>query len=253
MATSSARRAWILAIAALAHAQASIASAGTVAVNPTRIVLTARSRSALLTLRNEGNEPLRYQVSAFDWRQSPQGQMELRPTEDIVLFPTVLSVEPGQERKIRIGTIGAFSEQERSYRVFVEEIAPAGDSQGGIRVLTRLGVPVFLQPQAPRPKAALEDLAVGPEGLTFTLRNTGNVHFIPDAVVVNGTDESGQAVVNEELESWYVLAGGVRQFKTPLDAATCSRLRLVAVQARLGSSTLVGKLETPAISCRASP
>jgi fimbrial chaperone protein len=253
MAKSPARRARALAIATLVLAVASIASAGTVDVNPTRIVLTTRARSALLTLRNGGRDPLRYQVSVFDWRQSPHGQMELRPTEDIVCFPTVLSIEPGQERRIRIGTTGTFAERERSYRVFIEEIAPAGDPGGGIRVLTRLGVPVFLQPRSPHATAALEDLALGPDGLTFTLRNTGNVHVIPDAVAYTATDEAGRALVSGQLESWYVLAGSERRFQASLNSETCSRVRHLAVEARLGSSTLVATLEIPSPVCRAAP
>jgi fimbrial chaperone protein len=247
-------RTWMLAVAvASLEALSSVASAGTISINPTRIVLTTRTRSTLLTLRNDGGEQVRFQVSAFDWDQDPDGQMALRPSDDIVCFPSVLTVEAGQVRNIRIGTSGEFGDRERNYRIFVEEIPPARSQAAGIQVLTRLGVPVFLRPEAPREEASLENLVLERDGLSFDLRNTGTVHFIPDVVSVNGTGAAGETIVAEKLESWYVLAGGMRRFRVTFDPATCSRLTRIAVEAHVGEATLTRSLETSTAACRDVP
>jgi fimbrial chaperone protein len=254
MAASRVSPTWILAIAlASIEAPAPPALAGTLSINPTTILLTSRIRSTLLTLRNDGEEQARFQVTVFDWNQDPQGQMALRPSEDIVCFPSVLTIDPGQVRNIRIGAPGGFADRERSYRIFLEEIPASHDPAAGVQVLTRLGVPVFLEPEAPRSGAAIENLTLGREGLSFALRNPGHVHFIPDSVMVQGSDAAGQPVVAEELESWYVLAAGVRQFLLPIDPEKCSRLRHVSVEARVGQATLTARLETPSAACSDAP
>jgi len=61
--------------------QAGAAAAATFTVDPTQIFLSGRSGSVLLTLRNESNETLQFQLSVFAWTQSPSGEMQLEPTE----------------------------------------------------------------------------------------------------------------------------------------------------------------------------
>ena len=56
-------------------------------VNPTQVVLTARTMSALLTLRNDSDEALRFELSMFSWDQTDSGEMRLTSSEDIVFFP----------------------------------------------------------------------------------------------------------------------------------------------------------------------
>ena len=81
------------------------ADAATFSVNPTQIFLTGKSGSALLTLRNDSSELLRFQLSAFSWQQSASGELQLGPTKDVVFFPALLSLKPGEERRVRIGSL----------------------------------------------------------------------------------------------------------------------------------------------------
>ena len=74
----------------------------------------------LLTLRNESNETLQFQLSVFAWTQSPLGQMELEPTEDVVFFPTLLTLKPKETRRVRVGSATPQDVREKTYRIFVE-------------------------------------------------------------------------------------------------------------------------------------
>lgn len=73
------RIAWLISLTALCQADALFAS--TFTVNPTLIVLSSRTRTAVLSVRNESVEPLRFHVSVFAWDQAADGQMRLTPTE----------------------------------------------------------------------------------------------------------------------------------------------------------------------------
>ena len=160
------------------------AAARSFTVNPTQIFLAPKITSPLLTLRNESDETLRFQLTVFKWDQTPQGEMKLDPTQDIVFFPALLSLSPKEERKVRVGATTSFAASEKTYRIFVEELPPqpGGATQSAVRVLTKMGVPIFLQPAKIQAQGSLNDLMVKEGTFTFNVRNPGNVHFVPQSV-----------------------------------------------------------------------
>src|SRR5687768_17676291 len=93
-----------IAAALLTLGSASGASAATFTVNPTQIFLSGKTTTALLTLRNDSEETLRFQLTAFGWQQTPAGEITLTPTQDVVFFPALLTLAPKEERRIRVGS-----------------------------------------------------------------------------------------------------------------------------------------------------
>lgn len=229
------------------------ARAASLSVNPTKIQLTREAPRALLNLKNEGTAPTRIQITAHAWNQGLDGQMELRPTTDLVFFPSLLVLEPGQSRAIRIGTTMRFAASERSYRIFVEELPPSaseGQQASAVRMYTRLGIPVFLRPERPEPRPALGGLSLDEGAFTFRLANAGTGHFVPNSVVVRGVTASGEPALERKLTGWYVLAGGAREFRVPFDSPECSRIRSLVVEAQVDQLVLKEQLATPQGTCR---
>ncbi len=226
------------------------AAAATFSVAPTRVVFTPQATSALLTITNDSGEALRLQVSAHAWRQSESGELQLSAADDLVAFPGLLTLAPGETRRIRVAFTGTPGALERSYRVYVEELAGSGSSGGAaVRMLTRLGIPVFVQPARPSAAAALQDVGLRDGRLSFTLANTGNVFFIPDEVRVRGLTASGDAVAEETPNAWYVLAGGARRFELAFPGTDCARIRRAAIEVVVGSVRLESGVETPGGLC----
>ena len=240
-------RAGLIAICLTAPGVIGSAFASSFAVNPTQIFLTSKSTSAILTLRNESDETLRFQLTVFAWDQSVQGEMKLQPTSDIVFFPTLLTLAPKESRNVRVGAATAFEAVEKSYRIFVEELPPQAPQPGqsAVRVLTKMGVPIFLQPMRTQAQAGLRDLMVKDGVFTFNVRNTGNVHFVPEAVRVSGTNDAGQVLLEKQLDGWYILAGGLRAYELRLPSPGCSALTTLSIDVRIAGSALTERLETP--------
>jgi fimbrial chaperone protein len=240
-------RAGLIAACIAAPSAARSVSASSFAVNPTQIFLTSKTTSAILTLRNESDEALRFQLTVFAWEQSARGEMKLQPTSDIVFFPTLLTLGPKESRNVRVGAATAFAAVEKSYRIFVEELPPqvAQPGQSAVRVLTKMGVPIFLQPTRTQAQAGLRDLMVRDGVFTFNVLNTGNVHFVPEAVRVQGTNHAGEVMLDKRLDGWYILAGGVRAYEVKLPPAECSALDALSIDVRIGGSALKERLETP--------
>ena len=190
----------------LALVCAGVALAGTFQVNPIRITLSSRSSSSLLTVRNDSMEKVRFQVGVFEWDQSPDGEMLLNPTEDLIFFPNLLAIDPGDERNIRVGTNRSIVSTEKSYRIFVEELPPAEKSEAqGIRILTKMGVPIFIQPAKQLLQGQIEQMKLGEGKFYFEIKNVGNVHFFPRFVRVQGKDPMGETLLGRELQPWYIL------------------------------------------------
>ena len=60
-------------------------------------------------------------------------RIELAPTQDVVFFPALLTLKPGEERRIRVGSTAAPGSIEKTYRIFVEELPASGRDVGGLR------------------------------------------------------------------------------------------------------------------------
>ena len=227
------------------------AAAATFSVNPTQIFLSGRTTSSLLTLRNESTEMLRFQLTAFAWSQSAAGEIELQPTTDVVFFPALLALKPGEERKIRVGSTVAPGAAEKTYRIFVEELPPAGENAAAsaVRVLTKMGIPIFVRPAKESATAALTELGVRDGALHFALRNTGSIHFVPQSITLRGIASDGQPVFEQQLAAWYVLSGGRRDFDVALSSPDCGRAASVSVEIQLGSTALKETLQTPGGAC----
>jgi fimbrial chaperone protein len=226
------------------------ADAATFSVNPTQIFLANRASSALLSLRNDSTLTLRFELSVFAWSQSPSGEMTLEPTKDVVFFPSLLTLKPAEERKVRVGAVVPHGAREKTYRIFVKELPPIdGGSEGGVRVLTTMGIPIFMRPEQEVSSAALNELRSGAGQLQFALANTGTVHFIPQKIAVTAFAASGTPLFEKKVDGWYVLAAGRREYALPVPPEHCARVSSVLVHIEFASASLEERLQTPGGAC----
>lgn len=221
-------------------------------VSPLNIVLSGKTTSALVEIKNQSVEPLRLQLSVSTWDQSPTGEMVLGGTDDIIVFPVLLTLEAGETRKIRLGAATPRGEKEKSYRLFVEEL-PAqqgGPATGGqVRVLTRLSIPVFLQSAKTVTAGEVSDVGLQNGTVSFQIRNTGNQHFSAQQIHVTGKSKSGQIIAKRELTGWYVLAGGVRRYDISLSGEECRELHALTVEVKTETGLLQGQIEVASNAC----
>ena len=226
-----------------------VARATAVAVDPTRVYLSAKAHSQSLALHNSGSEKARFQVTAFAWQQSPMGEMQLSPTEDILFFPSLLEIAPGETRKVRVATDLPPEAIEKSYRLFVDELPPLkANTSGAVRVLTRLGIPVFLQPNAPDARPTLE-VEVKNGHLLVSLENRGNSYMLAQSVRVVGRDASGKSLMEQDLPAWYVLAHGRRTYDVALDGTACAALSQLSAVTKTDHGNLRIERAVPPGAC----
>jgi len=233
--------------------QGAIASASTFTVSRVHVFLSTRQKSELVKVRNDSDVALRFQVSVFAWEQSAQGEMVLAATRDIVFFPPLFALKPGEERNLRIGTSAPSASVEKTYRLFIEEL-PSQEGgpgpPGQVAIRTRLGIPIFLRPVKEATGGRVEQVGVREGRLAFTVRNTGNVHLLAQAIRVTGYGAAGETVLEGKLEGWYVLAGGTRLHDLELPADKCPLLRTIAIEVQTPQAAFTERVDLPTAGCR---
>jgi fimbrial chaperone protein len=228
------------------------AGAADFTVNPIQIFLSGQTRSAILTVQNTSTEPLRFQLNAFDWSQDSAGQMVLTPTTEVIFFPRLLSLAPGEQRIVRVGASVPPGPVERTYRIFVEELPPAAIQSapaGQVRVLARMGIPIFIEPRTGQAELRLAPPTLAPGHLVFELRNSGTKHAIPQRIQVRGLGPGGETLWGRESDGWYILAGDRRVYEMPLSREDCARTKTIAVEVKAGEQVLAERLDVAAAAC----
>lgn len=230
------------------------AAAATFKLSPIQIYLSPGKTSELLVVENQSQESVRLQVTVFGWNQSPRGEIELAPTEDVVFFPALLTLEPGKERKIRIGVAKPAGAVEKTYRVFVEELPPLEKpsevgNRSEVKVLTRFGVPIFVQPSKITRTGAIENAKLEAGTVKFQVKNTGNAAFSLVSVRASGAGADGNQTFESQAAGWYVLAGGERIYEIAIPPADCRRTKTISVEATTGSNPFRASLAVAPEAC----
>ena len=233
-------------------------SPGGFTVTPTRITLSPKAPSAVLNLHNTSTTAARFEVKVFAWQEGANGEQQLTPTRDVIFFPTVFSVDGGQERVIRLAHTGGAATAEASYRMLVNQIPSAQtESTNGISSLLHLSLPVFFEPAKADPSGKL-DLSLERTKLTIDVRNAGNIHLQARSIAITGTDANGALKYQQEFGGWYVLAGGHRIWQVEIPEDRCLALARVRVDVSgeyqrpdmTTPETFSGSVEVKPGSCR---
>src|SRR4051812_48428578 len=113
----------------------SIAAAGSFGVAPTRVDLGKGARSSLVEVSNDDTRKLSFQVRLFQWTQDAQGKDAYQENQDLIFFPPLFTVNPGDKRVIRVGLKGSAPPPgEIAYRLFIEEIPEPAVAAAGPEV-----------------------------------------------------------------------------------------------------------------------
>ncbi len=197
-------------------------------VQPVKVFFNGRTRAEKLVVTNVSGGDLSLQVQAFAWAQDKDGEDVYDETSDIVIFPGILMIPRDEQRIIRLGAAHGPSSREGTYRVYLEEL-PIGarESSGagaGVRLMLRVGIPVFVSPVNNPDKKASGSLTMEKGKAVVRVHNDGNTHLIIQSIRITGRDARGAEVFSKDLKGWYVLGGASRTHVTDILPATCRKL-----------------------------
>lgn len=197
-------------------------------LNQTRVHLDARHPVETLVLTNQEARAVSFEVETRRWRQAPGGAWELEPSDDLLVHPLILTLPAGGQARLRIGSLSPAVAAEQAYRVELQQLPDAARGDGvEIRMLTRLSVPVFLQPSGAQPRARLEVAGLDGDGLRFDIANAGSAYLAPQPARLRVLDAQGRALHEAPLTVGYALAGARLAVTAAVPAAACARARRI--------------------------
>ena len=235
--------------------QAGPAVAEGLSFEPVYLHLKADAPSTTLKLRNGHDKAMRYQLSVFSWSQDAAGQMQISPTQDIVFFPTIFELKPGQQRAVRLGTTAKFGAEEKTYRIFIDEISSSADAPGAgtisFQLHSRVGLPIFLDPATPTATARIDSLDLSRSQLSLRLSSTGSAHLKLQHVRVTVLGDSS-SVYQRTFPVGYLLVGGELRLSADVPKESCLLARALEVEVQTDSGVLRDRLQLPASASRCS-
>ncbi len=212
------------------------AVAGNVVIAPVRVYLDEISTNAAIELSNPTDEPISMQVEAVSWHQNEVGEDRYAPSEDLLAFPPIFTIGPGQTQLVRLGLAepGKRS-KEQAFRLYFTELPPPQDehAQSALRMRLRIGVPVFAAHTGePRLDLSLVGSEIDGENLFLTLENSGDGHLRLTELY-----PEGQASHQNGSNARYLLPGASHRFAVamPTDSEPAT---VVAITDQLGVSEL---------------
>lgn len=227
-------------LAVLAH---SPASAG-VAVTPVNIQLLPGENAAALTIRNDSDRKMSFQIRGYSWQQDSLGNDTLTPTDQLLSSPPLATVQPGGSQVVRIILNNPRENREETYRIIFDQLPPPNET-GVVHVLVRLSIPIFAEPQmrvAPQVRWRVTKEA-GRWWLSAT--NSGSQHLTVRNMRLETFD--GRQLQIQVNSPPHILAGATRRWPIVANAALSPKEVL-----RLTGSADLGVIEQR-ISADAGP
>lgn len=227
-------------------------------ITPTSLELSGGVKSGAFTVINSGEEKLNCQIDVKEWSQAADGKDTYTDTKDVIFFPKIMTVEPNEQRAIRVGIKVPAGVREKTYRLFVEEIpsqkkepeAKTSEKKitAGLTIAFRYAVPIFVKPVKRQESAFMEvDMAAGVA--TAIIQNAGNVHIKLLSVVFRGKAAEGKELFSKDMSGWYILQGLSRRYETIVPKDVCKDLATIEVSVQTENQTVNGTLNVQRKMC----
>ncbi len=238
-----------LAWAALALSAGS-AAAAEFTLNPTRVHLDRARAIETLVLGNGEAQPISFEVEIRRWTQGADGQWTLTPSQDIVVHPLIVTIPAGGKARLRVGTLSPGVAAEQAYRVELQQLPGARPTEGAnVTLLTRLSVPVFVQPVQRERRAALSQPRVETGAVRVTLDNPGASYVAPQDATLRVLDAGGRELLSESIAVGYVLTGARLPLARPLAPGLCARAARIELELHEPAGTLAAAIAPGARRC----
>lgn len=214
------------------------AAGASLEINPVRLTLSGAQPVAALTVRNAGAQPASLHLQLMAWTQADAAD-HYAATRELLATPPIFTLAPGAVQTVRVGLRRAVDpERELAYRLYLQEIPDAGAANGtGVRIALRIGVPVFVPPQAPASPRLRWRAQRDGGAIMLHAQNTGKSH----ARILELKFLSGSQMVAEATAA-YVLAGQSWRWRlavSPMPAA--------GTQLRVSVNTTSGNVDADVV------
>lgn len=213
----------LLAAGLLACAGFSPAQASNFSVSPIRLELESGQGASSLKVANESEEAKLLQVTVLRWTRENGNDVYAAETgaEAPIVTPPIFRLAPGASQIVRIGFVKPLpaAENERAWRVFVEEVPqPAANPAavaGSVALRLRISLPLLLLPSSVRHRLEWSGGVIAGGPVRLSVINSGTVSERLDALSLVAADGRALGRASGPI---YIFPGEQRQLEITPDA-----------------------------------
>lgn len=206
--------------------------AGSFRVLPMKVFLDQKKNAEKIVVKNEAENDLTLQLSVFNWKQDDQANDVYEPADNIIISPKILTLKKGEERIIRVGYVKYSEEKELSYRIYLEELSAEKPGVMGLKMLLKIGIPIFITSAKEKPAGAIEGVEVQNGKIKATVKNNGNSHLFLNSIKAVGDDGNGKDLYQQDQKGWYMLPGVSKTFLFDIPNNICRKLKTITLDAK---------------------
>ena len=205
-------------------ALAGLVSAAQFGLSMTRIHLDASHPVETLAVTNRDADATSFEVHVLRWRQADDGQWQLVPDDGLVVHPLIVTMQPGETARLRVGSLSPSVTEEQAYRIELAELPDKSKQMAGmVRMLARISIPVFVQVKDPKAALGVSVDALQAHDAKLVLRNTGTAYSPPQGGKLRIVDAAGKLLQETDITTPYVLAGAQSPLTSALSGNACAR------------------------------
>lgn len=219
-------------------------------INPIKIFFDSLNKTNILAINNESDEDLTLHLKAYTWEHNSKGKDIYAPTKDIIFFPKIVTIKSNEERIIRVGTKISQGKQEKTYRIFIEEIPGSSPTETtAVKIIMKVGVPIFIMPQKMDARGSIETLDIMQGELSVAVKNDGNIHFIVRSIKTEGIDEAGNSLFQNEIGGGYVHGSNSKNFTIKIPEDNCPKLKSINIDISTDRLSMSKKIDIDKEMC----
>ncbi|MFZ3072978.1 MAG: fimbria/pilus periplasmic chaperone [Thermodesulfobacteriota bacterium] len=221
-------------------------------ISPVRVFIASGKKTDIVTIKNNSDDNLTVQMSAFLWEQDAEAKDVLTPTEEVILFPKIVIIKGKEERILRLGVKYPATDAEKTYRIFIEEVPEPQEKQpegAYLRTLMKIGVPVFVSPAKVKAEAIIDAKSLKNGVLSFSIKNSGNVHELVKTAHVEGFDAKDNEVFKKDLAGWYVHRGKAKPFSTEIPKDVCASVKMIKIKIDTDRTAISDRMDVSPDMC----
>lgn len=182
--------------------------AQSITVMPVSVTLAPGQLAGSVTVVNQNDKEMSFQVRAFSWSQKADEE-QLTPTDDLMVSPPMSTIAASTSQVVRLALKHPTVGEEKAYRILIDQI-PQAAGPGTVRIAMRLSIPVFTQPGTVVNPQLLWNVERENGQAHLVVTNTGNAHEKITAIKITGTKTQNISV--SANVSPYVLPGSTRRW-----------------------------------------
>ena len=154
-------------------------------IQPIRIYMSAEKNTAVFKIENlTEKKTITVETEVKEWDQDENGKFILKETEDLIVVPPYIELEPRQKQLVKLAYLGSFDgKTQKTYRLIVkqipQEIKPEKNPKKiktAIQIVLHVSVPVFVNPPGVDISYDLDITPVykGKDKIVLDIKNKGN-------------------------------------------------------------------------------